>query len=166
MVKSADNQDTINLDLGPRGSRTPEHLSRDVALELTGSRQAREAVEGDSGEWRREPDPGARRIVEASRGVMKRRRPSISDILLSLPCEFLTPTTLRTSTDGLPNNDTAFTSEILDALESKLCLNSSRIFATGKSDGAGFVCNVLAYDAVLSSRIAAFAPLLMCLKGP
>jgi poly(3-hydroxybutyrate) depolymerase len=55
-------------------------------------------------------------------------------------------------------NDTAFTAEMLDALESKLCLDSSRVFATGKSDGAGFVGNVLACDEALSRRIAAVAP--------
>ncbi len=59
---------------------------------------------------------------------------------------------------GVTTNDTAFTSQILDALEAKLCLDSSRIFATGKSDGGGFVGDVLACDAMLSLRVAAFAP--------
>ncbi|KAK4034929.1 Feruloyl esterase B [Parachaetomium inaequale] len=59
---------------------------------------------------------------------------------------------------GVTTNDTAFTASILSALSSKLCLDSSRIFATGKSDGAGFVGDVLACDAVLSRRVAAVAP--------
>ncbi len=58
----------------------------------------------------------------------------------------------------MTTNDTAFTSQILDALEAQLCLDSSRIFATGKSDGGGFVGDVLACDATLSRRVAAFAP--------
>ncbi|KAK4128728.1 carbohydrate esterase family 1 protein [Parathielavia appendiculata] len=51
---------------------------------------------------------------------------------------------------GVPDvttNDTAFTSEILDALGLRLRLNSSHVFATGKRDGAGF------------RRIAVFAPM-------
>lgn len=58
---------------------------------------------------------------------------------------------------GVTTNDTQFTTDILDDLQSKYCIDISRIAATGKSDGAGF-CNILACDAVLSTRISAFAP--------
>lgn len=58
---------------------------------------------------------------------------------------------------GVDVDDVAFTTAILDHLQDTYCIDSSRIFATGKSDGAGFV-NVLACDANLSARIAAFAP--------
>lgn len=42
-------------------------------------------------------------------------------------------------------------------MKSNYNIDTSRIYATGKSDGGGFV-NVLACDAGLSTRIAAFAP--------
>lgn len=61
---------------------------------------------------------------------------------------------------GVPDvevNDVQFTTDILNHLEATYCIDTSRIFATGKSDGGGF-CNVLACDADLSKRIAAFAP--------
>jgi poly(3-hydroxybutyrate) depolymerase len=59
----------------------------------------------------------------------------------------------------IPNNinDVKFTSDILNYLESRYCVNKSRIFASGKSNGGGFT-NFLACDPVLSKRIAAFAP--------
>lgn len=46
---------------------------------------------------------------------------------------------------------------MLDALSDELCVDASRIYATGKSDGGGFV-NLLACSAELSARVAAFAP--------
>lgn len=42
-------------------------------------------------------------------------------------------------------------------MQSHYCIDGSRIFATGKSDGGGF-SNVLACDAGMSLRFAAFAP--------
>jgi poly(3-hydroxybutyrate) depolymerase len=54
-------------------------------------------------------------------------------------------------------NDLLLTSDILNHLESEYFIDITRIYATGKSDGAGF-CNVLACDPVLSNRFAAFAP--------
>jgi poly(3-hydroxybutyrate) depolymerase len=54
-------------------------------------------------------------------------------------------------------DDVQFTTDILDQIQSLYCLDPSRITVTGKSDGGGF-CNVLACDPVLSTRIAAFAP--------
>ena len=50
-----------------------------------------------------------------------------------------------------------FTSDILDYVEAKYCVDPNRIMTTGKSQGAG-VCNLLACNATLSQRIAAFAP--------
>ncbi|KAE8446240.1 hypothetical protein EG329_012465 [Mollisiaceae sp. DMI_Dod_QoI] len=61
---------------------------------------------------------------------------------------------------GVPKvktNDIQFTADIIMSLSSRYNIDKSRIFATGKSDGGGF-CNVLACDSVLSTQIAAFAP--------
>ncbi|OAA75123.1 carbohydrate esterase family 1 protein [Akanthomyces lecanii RCEF 1005] len=62
--------------------------------------------------------------------------------------------------EGVPGdtvNDVRFTNDILDYLEKKYNVDTTRIYASGKSDGGGF-CNVLACDANASKRIAAFAP--------
>ena len=58
---------------------------------------------------------------------------------------------------GVTTNDVQFTTDILNKIENLYCIDQSRIYVTGKSDGAGF-CNVLACDPDLSTRIAAFAP--------
>lgn len=61
---------------------------------------------------------------------------------------------------GTPNvetDDVGFTGAILDQLQSQYCIDRNRIFATGKSQGGGFV-GVLACDPGMSTRIAAFAP--------
>jgi poly(3-hydroxybutyrate) depolymerase len=47
--------------------------------------------------------------------------------------------------------------ELLDHLESAYCIDKSRIYASGKSNGGGFT-GVLACDAEATKRIAAFAP--------
>lgn len=52
-------------------------------------------------------------------------------------------------------HDVLFVSDVLNQVQSEVCVNPRRIYATGFSNGAGFV-NVLAYT--LSNRIAAFAP--------
>jgi polyhydroxybutyrate depolymerase len=52
-------------------------------------------------------------------------------------------------------DDVLFTSDLLNSLQSKLCVDPARIYATGKSNGGGFV-GVLACR--LPGRIAAFAP--------
>lgn len=54
-------------------------------------------------------------------------------------------------------NDIAFTLELLDLLQETYCIDPTRIYATGKSNGGGFT-NLLACDPVASERIAAFAP--------
>ena len=46
----------------------------------------------------------------------------------------------------------------MDKVESEYCIDKSRVYATGKSQGGGLVGNQLACDAKLSTRIAAFAP--------
>ncbi|KAI0428155.1 Alpha/Beta hydrolase protein [Xylaria sp. FL1042] len=54
-------------------------------------------------------------------------------------------------------DDVAFVLDVLDALESRLCVDTARVYATGKSQG-GLMVNNLACDARSSARIAAFAP--------
>ncbi|KAI0131884.1 poly depolymerase [Xylariales sp. AK1849] len=66
----------------------------------------------------------------------------------------------HTSWQGAPDNDAddyGFTTSVLDALQSALCIDTNRIYATGKSQGGGFVGR-LACHATLSKQIAAFAP--------
>ncbi|ESZ93368.1 hypothetical protein SBOR_6245 [Sclerotinia borealis F-4128] len=58
---------------------------------------------------------------------------------------------------GNTANDTQLVSDIIDSLDSTYCIDPKRIWATGKSDGGGF-CNTLACDPILSTKIAAFAP--------
>lgn len=61
---------------------------------------------------------------------------------------------------GVPNvtvDDVQFTANILKEVESNYCISKFHIWATGKSDGGGFT-NVLACDARMSRRLAAFAP--------
>lgn len=61
---------------------------------------------------------------------------------------------------GQPNkttNDVQFTNDILDYVENKYSVDTKRIYASGKSAGGG-MCNLLACDANMSKRIAAFAP--------
>ncbi|MEU6696971.1 poly(3-hydroxybutyrate) depolymerase [Pseudonocardia sp. NPDC046786] len=52
-------------------------------------------------------------------------------------------------------DDVAFTGDLLDELESTLCVDTKRVYATGKSNGGGFT-EILACR--LADRIAAFAP--------
>ncbi|KAJ7598700.1 alpha/beta-hydrolase [Mycena floridula] len=54
-------------------------------------------------------------------------------------------------------DDIGFVNSILDSLEANLCIDTSRIYASGKSNGGGFT-NILACDPNMSARIAAFAP--------
>jgi len=60
-------------------------------------------------------------------------------------------------TPGANADDIGFTNDLIDQLHREYCIDKKRIYATGKSDGAGFD-NVLACDPLLSRRIAAFAP--------
>jgi polyhydroxybutyrate depolymerase len=52
-------------------------------------------------------------------------------------------------------DDVAFTHDLLDELEATLCVDTRRVYATGKSNGAGFT-GILACAA--AGRIAAIAP--------
>lgn len=55
------------------------------------------------------------------------------------------------------SDDLTYVSNILDDVESSLCINLLRIYATGKSQGGGMV-GLLACNESLSTRIAAYAP--------
>ncbi|KAI9792650.1 MAG: hypothetical protein M1835_007711 [Candelina submexicana] len=55
------------------------------------------------------------------------------------------------------SDDLTFTSELLNNLQSQYCIDPKKIYATGKSNGGGFVA-LLACDPYLSTKIAAFAP--------
>ncbi|KAH8677805.1 hypothetical protein BX600DRAFT_531659 [Xylariales sp. PMI_506] len=70
------------------------------------------------------------------------------------------PTSQYLYWEGAPNataDDIGYSADVLDLVESQLCIDRTRIYATGKSQGAGFVGR-LACDAAMSLRIAAFAP--------
>ncbi|KAL8404612.1 hypothetical protein RB594_009459 [Gaeumannomyces avenae] len=54
-------------------------------------------------------------------------------------------------------DDLAFTAAVLDEVQSRLCVRASQVYAVGKSQGGGMV-NLLACDAALGARVAAFAP--------
>ncbi|KAI0917297.1 hypothetical protein AcW2_007466 [Taiwanofungus camphoratus] len=55
-------------------------------------------------------------------------------------------------------NDIDFTLDVLQDLQSNLCVDTDRIYASGKSEGGGFT-NLLACKNTTSSVIAAFAPM-------
>ncbi|KAI8957188.1 carbohydrate esterase family 1 protein [Daldinia sp. FL1419] len=66
----------------------------------------------------------------------------------------------HTEWEGAPDcksDDIGFTNDVIDAVSKDLCVDEKRIYATGKSQGGGFVGR-LACDAGTSKRIAAFAP--------
>ncbi|KAI0006716.1 Alpha/Beta hydrolase protein [Xylariaceae sp. FL0662B] len=54
-------------------------------------------------------------------------------------------------------DDVGYVMEVLDAVQEALCVDTARIYATGKSQG-GMMTNTLACDPGASRRIAAFAP--------
>lgn len=54
-------------------------------------------------------------------------------------------------------DDVKFTFELIDELLSTYCIDPSRIYAAGKSNGGGFT-GLLACDSKATERIAAFAP--------
>lgn len=59
-------------------------------------------------------------------------------------------------------DDVAYTNDLLDTLEQDLCVDPRRVYATGKSNGAGFT-GILACE--LSDRIAAIAPVAAAFYG-
>lgn len=61
---------------------------------------------------------------------------------------------------GDPNaqtDDVNFTLELLDHISSTFCIDDDKVYASGMSNGGGFVANILACDANASSKFAAFA---------
>ncbi|KAF9895276.1 hypothetical protein FE257_000179 [Aspergillus nanangensis] len=69
------------------------------------------------------------------------------------------PQGVNNSWQGDPDstvNDIAFTMEMLDHLLSEYCIDPTRVYAAGKSNGGGF-SHLLACDPIASTRIAAFA---------
>ncbi|MEU4361213.1 poly(3-hydroxybutyrate) depolymerase [Promicromonospora sp. NPDC023987] len=59
-------------------------------------------------------------------------------------------------------DDVAYTDDLLDTLESDLCVDTRRVYATGKSNGGGFA-GILACE--LSDRVAAVAPVAAAFYG-
>jgi poly(3-hydroxybutyrate) depolymerase len=53
-------------------------------------------------------------------------------------------------------NDLDFTNDLLTHMEEKLCIDTRRVYAAGKSNGGGFT-GVIACNATVGSRFAAFA---------
>lgn len=54
-------------------------------------------------------------------------------------------------------DDITFTMDILDELEENFCIDTDRVYASGKSEGAGFV-GMLACNSTSNQRFAAYAP--------
>ncbi|KAK8213378.1 hypothetical protein M8818_002677 [Zalaria obscura] len=59
--------------------------------------------------------------------------------------------------DATGYNDVGFTMDMIAAFEKDYCIDSSRIYSSGFSDGGGFSLNILACDATASTKIAAFS---------
>lgn len=53
-------------------------------------------------------------------------------------------------------DDVSFVNYLIDDMQSKFCVDTGRIFATGHSNGGGFT-NMLACDPIMSVKFAAFA---------
>ncbi|KAJ5905224.1 uncharacterized protein N7473_002140 [Penicillium subrubescens] len=60
------------------------------------------------------------------------------------------------SADASRPNDLDFTNDLLTHMEEKLCIDTRRVYAAGKSNGGGFT-GVIACNATVGSRFAAFA---------
>jgi poly(3-hydroxybutyrate) depolymerase len=61
---------------------------------------------------------------------------------------------------GDPNvqtDDVKFTLELLDNITKTFCIDEDKVYASGISNGGGFVANVLACDSTASTKFAAFA---------
>jgi poly(3-hydroxybutyrate) depolymerase len=54
-------------------------------------------------------------------------------------------------------DDVKFTLELLDNITKTFCIDEDRVYASGISNGGGFVANILACDATASTKFAAFA---------
>lgn len=58
---------------------------------------------------------------------------------------------------AVQTDDVKFTMELLDNITKSFCIDEDRIYASGISNGGGFVANILACDATASTKFAAFA---------
>lgn len=58
---------------------------------------------------------------------------------------------------AVQTDDVKFTLELLDNITKAFCIDEDRIYASGISNGGGFVANILACDATASTKFAAFA---------
>lgn len=58
---------------------------------------------------------------------------------------------------GVTSDDVGYTLEVLDNIQDEFCIDDSRIYATGMSQGGGMV-NLLACNETSSNRFAAYAP--------
>ncbi len=74
--------------------------------------------------------------------------------IVAFPNGTRTPVQWTTSASITPNPDLAFAAAVLDQLESSLCIDTSRVYASGLSDGS-FMVSLLACK--MSSRFAAIA---------
>lgn len=54
-------------------------------------------------------------------------------------------------------NDIGFVEDLIKSLQSQYCIDSTRIYASGMSNGGGFT-GTLACDPTASNLFAAFAP--------
>ncbi|KAM0721534.1 hypothetical protein Q7P37_002459 [Cladosporium fusiforme] len=54
-------------------------------------------------------------------------------------------------------DDVKFTLELLEGIEKSFCIDDEKIYASGLSNGGGFVANILACDPTASKKFAAFA---------
>ncbi|MFN8018446.1 MAG: prolyl oligopeptidase family serine peptidase [Acidimicrobiales bacterium] len=75
--------------------------------------------------------------------------------ILATPNGTGTPTRWQISPDTKTNPDLQFTAAMLDQLEANLCVDTSRVYATGLSNGA-FISS--AVGCAMSDRFAAIAP--------
>lgn len=58
---------------------------------------------------------------------------------------------------SVQTDDVRFTLELLDNITKTFCIDEDRIYASGISNGGGFVANILACDTTASTKFAAFA---------
>lgn len=107
-------------------------------------------------------------IVAYPNGVGVSGVPCLERMLLILPLPLfplrargkLTGQTSQKTWYGVPGvttDDIGFTAAVIDEISAVYCVDTARIFATGKSQGGGLV-GQLACNTTLSRRIAAFAP--------
>jgi poly(3-hydroxybutyrate) depolymerase len=59
--------------------------------------------------------------------------------------------------DSSEVDDIGFVSDMIAHFSERYCIDTFRVYAAGKSDGGGLI-NLLACDPILSTQIAAFAP--------